>query len=98
MTGEAHWHLLNRARAVENTRFVVSACAVGSVPGGGETYGHSLVVDPWGNVLADGGTEPGVVHAEIDLDLVPATAQRIPSLSHDQTYRVVRHGASREAA
>ena len=98
MTGEAHWHLLNRARAVENTCFVVSACAIGAVPGGGETYGHSLVVDPWGKVLADGRTTAGVVHAEIDLDLAGATAARIPSLSHDQTYRVARHVATEEAA
>ena len=56
MTGEAHWHLLNRARAVENTCFMVSPCAVGPIPGGGESYGHSLVVNPWGEVLSDGGT------------------------------------------
>lgn len=86
MTGEAHWHVLNRARAIENTAFMVSACAVGAIPGGGESYGHSLVVGPWGAVLADGGDLPGVVHAQIDLDDVAATAQRVPSLRHDRHY------------
>lgn len=85
-TGEAHWHVLNRARAIENTCFVVSPCAVGSVPGGGESYGHSLVISPWGEVIADGGTLPGVVHARIDLDLVAETRKRIPSLSHDRPF------------
>lgn len=86
VTGEAHWHVLNRARAIENTCFMVSACAIGPVPGGGECYGHSLVVSPWGEVLADGGMLPGVIHAQIDLDRVAATAKRVPSLSHDRDF------------
>ena len=85
-TGEAHWHVLNRARAIENTCFIVSACAVGPIPGGGESYGHSLIVDPWGKVLADGGTEPGVIHARVDIGMARATAARIPSLCHDRPY------------
>ena len=85
-TGEAHWHVLNRARAIETTRFVVSACAVGPVPGGGESYGHSLIVDPWGVVLADGGREPGVVRAEIDLAAVAEAAARVPSLAGGRDY------------
>ena len=88
-TGEAHWHVLNRARAIETTRFMVSACAVGPIPGGGESYGHSLVVDPWGAVLADGQRLPGVLHAQLDLDLVRATAARIPSLDHDRDFALV---------
>lgn len=88
-TGAAHWHVLNRARAVETTRFVVSACAVGPVPGGGECYGHSLIVDPWGAVIADGGARPGLVTARIDLDRVAETAARIPSLGHDRPFRLV---------
>ena len=74
MTGEAHWHVLNRARAIENTafrRFVLRGRARSD--GGGESYGHSLVVSPWGEVLADGsGIIPGVIHAQLDLDLVEA--------------------------
>ncbi|MCP4319344.1 MAG: carbon-nitrogen hydrolase family protein [Hyphomicrobiales bacterium] len=85
-TGEAHWHILNRARAIENGAFVVAPCAIGPVEGGGESYGHSLIVDPWGEVLADGGDLPGVVHATIDLDRVGETRKRIPSLFNDQPF------------
>ena len=88
MTGEAHWHVLNRARAVENTCYMVSPCAVGAIPGGGESYGHSLVVSPWGDVLSDGAELPGVLHAQLDLDLVGATGARVPSLSHDREYGI----------
>lgn len=86
LTGAAHWHVLNRARAIENAAFVIAPCAIGPIPGGGESYGHSLVIDPWGKVLADGGTEPGVVQVQIDLDQVAATRDRIPSLTHDRPY------------
>ena len=89
VTGEAHWHVLNRARAIENTRFLVAACAVGAVDGGGESYGHSLIVDPWGQILADGGDAPGVVSAVLDLDLIAQAAGRIPSLSHDRPFAPV---------
>ena len=65
-TGEAHWHVLNRARAIENGCFVFAAAQGGKHENGRETFGHSLIVDPWGRVLAEGGTEPGVVMAEID--------------------------------
>ena len=85
-TGQAHWHVLNRARAIESTRFVVSACATGPVPGGGETFGHSLIINPWGEVLADGGKEPGLIQATIDLDEVAAAAGRIPSLCADRPF------------
>ncbi len=86
-TGEVHWHVLNRARAIENGAFVVAACAHGPCPGGGATYGHSLIIDPWGKVLADGGEGPGVAQATIELDEVAAARARIPSLSHDRHYR-----------
>ena len=85
-TGEMHWHALVRARAIENCCYVVAPCATGPVPGGGETYGHTLVVDPLGNIVADGGTEPGVVFAELDLGKVADTRARIPSLGHDRDY------------
>ncbi len=86
-TGAAHWHVLNRARAIENGAFVVAACAHGPCPGGGAAYGHSLIVDPWGCVLADGGEGAAVVQATIDLDEVAAARARIPSLTHDCRYR-----------
>lgn len=85
-TGQAHWHVLNRARAIENGAFVIAPCAIGAIPGGGESYGHSLVVNPWGEIIADGGDIPGLVRAVIDLDMVSATRARIPSLSHDRAY------------
>lgn len=85
-TGEAHWHVLNRARAIENGVYVVSPCAIGEIEGGGASYGHSLVVDPWGEVVADGGDLPGVVQASLDLDKVAATRARIPSLTHDRPF------------
>ena len=85
-TGEAHWHVLNRARAIENGCYMVSPCAIGPVAGGGESYGHSLVVNPWGEVVADGGTLSGVVTARLDLDKVAETRDRIPSLTHDRAF------------
>lgn len=85
-TGEAHWHILNRARAIENGAFMVSPCAVGPVPGGGEAYGHSLIVSPWGEVIAEGGAGPGVVMAEIDLDAVDEARRKVPSLGHDRPF------------
>ncbi|MEM6375202.1 MAG: carbon-nitrogen hydrolase family protein [Pseudomonadota bacterium] len=85
-TGEAHWHVLNQARAIENTRFVISCCATGEVPGGGETYGHSLVIGPWGDVIADKGVKPGVLRARIDLAQVALCSARIPSLTADRPY------------
>jgi predicted amidohydrolase len=85
-TGEAHWHVLNRARAIENGVYIVAPCAIGDIEGGGSSYGHSLVVNPWGEVVADGGVLPGVVHATIDLDKVAETRARIPSLTHDRPF------------
>ncbi len=87
-TGEVHWHVLNRARAIENGCFIVAPCAVGQIPGGGASYGHSLIVNPWGEVLADGKEERGFIQARIDLDEVKHARARIPSLSHDQNYKV----------
>ncbi|MCZ0813641.1 MAG: carbon-nitrogen hydrolase family protein [Pseudomonadota bacterium] len=89
-TGEAHWHVLNRARAIECTRFMVSACAIGPVPGGGETYGHSLVVSPWGEVISDGGTLPGLVQARIELDDVTRAQARVPSLRADRPFTLTQ--------
>ena len=85
-TGEAHWHVLNRARAIENGVFVVSPCAVGKVEGGGECYGHSLIINPWGEVLADAGADSGFINVNIDLEEVDSTRKRIPSLSHDKAF------------
>jgi len=96
-TGEVHWHVLNRARAIENGAFVFAPCAVGPVPGGGEAYGHSLIIDPWGAVIGDGGTDVGVVMAEIDLADVAAARSKIPSLSHDRGFSFDVDAASQVA-
>jgi predicted amidohydrolase len=91
-TGQAHWHVLNRARAIENGAFVIAPCAVGEVPGGGEAYGHSLIIAPWGEILADGGPEGCVVIADIDMAEVASARQRVPSLSHDRDYGLATPG------
>ena len=93
VTGEAHWHVLNRARAIENGAVVVAPCAVGAVPGGGAAYGHSLVVSPWGEVLADGGDGVGYVVTTVDVESVTTARGRIPSLQHD---RIFHHLAESE--
>ena len=95
VTGEAHWHVLNRARAIEHGCFVIAPCQYGSITGGGECYGHSLIIDPWGNVLADGGDDEGIIIAEIDMDLVSEARRKIPALTHD---REIAHGDQKTAA
>src|SRR3954469_10580278 len=89
-TGEAHWHVLMRARAIENGCYVLAAAQGGTHENGRETFGHSLVVDPWGRIVAEGGTEPGVVMAEIDLAAVAAAPARIPSLQHGRRFEIVK--------
>jgi deaminated glutathione amidase len=88
-TGEAHWHVLNRARAIENGCFVFAAAQGGKHENGRETFGHSLVVDPWGRVIAEGGIEPGVVLADVDPAEVAAARARIPSLQHGRRFEMV---------
>ena len=81
-TGHAHWHTLLRARAIEAGLFVVAAAQVGRHEDGRSTFGHSLVVDPWGDVLLDMGDSPGFGFAEIDLARISDVRSRIPSLTH----------------
>ncbi len=88
-TGEAHWHALMRSRAIENGSFVFAAAQGGKHENGRETYGHSLVVDPWGRIIAEGGTEPGIVMADIDLAEVTKARARIPSLQHGRRFEIV---------
>ena len=88
-TGEAHWHVLMRARAIENGSFVFAAAQGGDHENGRATYGHSLVVDPWGRVIAEGGTEPGVVLADVDPAEVSAARSRIPSLQHGRRFELI---------
>jgi predicted amidohydrolase len=88
-TGEAHWHVLIRTRAIENGCFVFAAAQGGKHENGRETYGHSLIVDPWGRILAEGGIEPGVVMAEIDPAEVAIARARIPSLQHGRRFEII---------
>jgi len=88
-TGEAHWQVLLRARAIENGCFVFAAAQGGKHESGRETYGHSLAVDPWGKILAEGTTEPGVILAEIDPAAVTAARSRIPSLHHGRRFEII---------
>lgn len=89
VTGEAHWHILNRARAIENTCYVISAAQGGKHENGRETYGHSIVVDPWGKIVAEGGRDPGVILAEIDPASVAAARAKVPSLQHGRRFEVL---------
>jgi deaminated glutathione amidase len=81
-TGQAHWHVLLRARAIETGAFVLAAAQGGTHESGRQTYGHSLIVSPWGQVLSEADEEPGVAVADLDLEEVDAARRRIPALGH----------------
>jgi predicted amidohydrolase len=85
-TGQAHWHVLLRARAIEGGAFVIAAAQTGLHEDGRETFGHSLVVDPWGNVLLDMGTEPGMGLCDLDLEDVGRVRGRIPAIAHRREF------------
>src|SRR5260370_4477441 len=87
-TGEAHWHTLLRARAIETGCFVFAAAQAGMHENKRETYGHSLIVDPWGTVLSEGGVEPGVCLAKIDPAKVETARKAVPSLQHGRRFSV----------
>jgi len=102
-TGEAHWHVLLRARAIENGAFVIAAAQGGRHEDGRETYGHSLIVDPWGAVIAEvEGNEPGVAFADIDTAAVAAARGKVPNLKNARSFTVgdaeVAVTGAREAA
>ena len=92
-TGEAHWHTLLRARAIENGAFVFAAAQAGQHEDGRTTFGHALVIDPWGRVLAEGGTEPQLLIATIDPAEVATARSRIPSLQHGRRFQLLEPGA-----
>jgi predicted amidohydrolase len=85
-TGRAHWHVLLRARAIETGCFVIAPAQCGTHDAGRTTYGHSLIVSPWGEILADGGEEPGIVTARLDLDEIAKARGMVPSLKHDRSF------------
>jgi predicted amidohydrolase len=86
ISGKAHWHVLMRARAIETGCYVFAAAQCGRHGGGRTSYGHSLIIDPWGKILADGGTETGFVIAEVDVSLVDEVRRKIPSLFNDRDF------------
>lgn len=90
-TGEAHWHVLLRARAIETGSFVLAPAQGGKHEDGRSTYGHSLIVSPWGAVLAEGGTEPGIVTADLDLAQVAEARAAIPALAHGRDFLPPAH-------
>jgi predicted amidohydrolase len=98
LTGTAHWHVLVRARAIENGAYVLAPCQNGTLEGGGECYGHSLIVDPWGEVLADGGEEEGFIIGDIHPAKVTEARRRIPALTHDRPFSVQGQEITRRAA
>ena len=91
ISGQAHWHVLQRARAIETGCFVIAPAQCGDHPGNRQTYGPSLIVDPWGGVLADGGESPGFIAADIDLSLVEEARRKIPALTHDRDMELVKY-------
>ena len=96
-TGEAHWHALLRARAIENGAWVIAAAQGGLHEDGRETFGHSLIVDPWGRIVAEqGNDEPGIIYAEIDTAAVTEARKKIPNLRNSREFKVneVAPGAS----
>ena len=89
-TGKAHWHTLVRARAIETGAFIIAPNQCGHHCDKRYSYGHSLIVDPWGEILADGGPEPGVVYADIDLGRVAKARSRIPALRNERGFTLER--------
>lgn len=85
-TGQAHWHVLLRARAIETGCFVIAPAQTGTHDQGRRTYGHSLIVAPWGEVLADAGEDVGFITADLDFDAVAEARKRVPALGHDREY------------
>ena len=97
-TGEAHWHVLLRARAIETGSFVVAAAQGGHHEDGRDTFGHSMIIDPWGRILAEAGTGPGFIIAAIDPDESADARRRIPALANRRPFTgPVTSGAARLA-
>ncbi|CAM5776081.1 hydrolase [Labrys miyagiensis] len=96
-TGEAHWHVLQRARAIENGAWMISAAQVGHHDDGRETYGHSVIVDPWGRIVADAGDTLGLIYGEIDVHAVAATRGKIPNLKNARSFTLRTEPALRAA-
>jgi len=97
-TGEAHWHVLLRARAIETGSYVLAATQGGLHENGRSTFGHSMIVSPWGVVLAEAGEDPSVIFADIDLAAVADARARIPSLKHGRDFEIEIAGGEAAAS
>ncbi|WP_319519268.1 carbon-nitrogen hydrolase family protein [uncultured Martelella sp.] len=98
-TGEAHWHVLQRARAIENGAFMISAAQAGQHDDGRETFGHSIIIDPWGRILAEAGDAgEAVITAEIDTDDVAQARGKVPNLNNIRAFTLLESGNSQGAA
>ena len=90
ISGRAHWHVLQRARAIETGCYVIAPAQCGIHPGNRQTYGHSLIVDPWGETLADAGEDVGFIIADIDLTKVDEARDKIPAMKHDRDFELYK--------
>jgi len=90
ISGGAHWHVLQRARAIETGCYVIAPAQCGIHPGNRQTYGHSLIVDPWGEILADGGEDIGFIIADIDLTKVDEARDKIPAMKYDRDFELFK--------
>jgi deaminated glutathione amidase len=88
-TGQAHWHILLRARAIETGSYIIAPAQTGTHPSGRKTFGHSLIVNPWGEVLADGGEKEGIIVADIDTGYVTDIRKQLPSLQLEQKFSIL---------
>ena len=98
VTGQAHWHVLLRARAIETGAFVFAPAQCGEHPAKRQTFGHSLIINPWGEVLADGGSEPGFITAEIDFAAVAKARGNIPAWGGDREFTLASPAVAERAA
>ncbi|MGB0699104.1 MAG: nitrilase-related carbon-nitrogen hydrolase, partial [Parvibaculales bacterium] len=95
-TGAAHWHILLRARAIETGCFIVAPAQIGVHENGRETYGHSLIIDPWGEILAEALDDDEVIIAAMDVALVDKARRQIPALHHGAAYRLPEGGQGQD--
>ena len=82
-TGKSHWQILLRSRAIENTSYIIAAAQCGVHHGSRKTYGHSIVVDPWGNIVLEGSKQPGIFSSTLNLEMINSVRTKIPSIYHD---------------
>ena len=92
MTGEAHWHVLLRARAIENGAYVLAPAQSGTHENGRQTFGHSLIIDPWGTIIAEAGADDDFVMAELDMAAVDKARRALPVFDHGRSFSLFDEG------